>query len=103
MTAICETKRKEDEVICKLSLDNVSKYFNDIGGNIYYRLKDDSRQTFELLDGFELEEIKAAIAYGDAEFIYMSGSAEAGIARLKALESSNNLQSVLKAIFKDKS
>lgn len=98
MNTCIEINKTLSQQICGVTADNVDKYLNRIDGNIYYRLSLDS--AFELLEsGFTADEIKAAIGYGDADFIFISGSAEAGLLKLKELESGEQLQSLLRRIF----
>ena len=68
--------------ICRVTLKNIEKYYYDTKGNLYFRLTKDFDSDYELMDGFDIEELKAAIAYGDIEMIYISGPARAIIEKL---------------------
>lgn len=68
--------------ICKVTLKNIEKYYWDPNGNLYFRITKEFSSDYELMDGFELEELKAALAYGDIEMIYVSGPAQAIIEKL---------------------
>lgn len=68
--------------ICKVTLKNIEKYYWNPNGNLYFRVVEEVDSDYQLMDGFEIEELKAAIAYGDIEMIYVSGPAKAIIEKL---------------------
>lgn len=68
--------------ICKVTLKNIEKYYYDPNGNLYFRLTKEFGSDYELMDGFDIEDLKVAIAYGDIEMIYISGPAQAIIEKL---------------------
>ena len=77
--------------ICRVTLKNIEKYYYDPNGNLYFRLTKEFDSDYELMDGFDIEELKAAIAYGDIEMIYVSGPAQAIIEKLLTEEETDEV------------
>lgn len=67
---------------CKVDVHNINKYYNKPDGNLYFKVVEDSGPDYEVVDGFELDELKAALAHGNIELIWVSGEAQAIIKNL---------------------
>lgn len=62
--------------VCTVNIKNIEKYYWDPNGNLYFRSTEVPNSDYELVDGFDIEELKAAIEYGEVEIIYVSGQAQ---------------------------
>lgn len=68
--------------IQRIGVNNIAKYYDDPNGNLYFRVLEDEESDYELMDGFSLDELRAALDYGDIEMIYVPGTAQAIIENL---------------------
>ena len=73
---------KNRAIVTNVTARNLEKYYNDPNGNIYFRILEDPDSDYQVADGFDLEELKAAIVYGHIDVIYVSGPAQAIIEKL---------------------
>ena len=67
---------KNRAVVIDVTVRNLEEYYNDPNGNIYFRMVESPDSDYQVADGFDLDELKAAIAYGHIEVIYVSGPAQ---------------------------
>lgn len=80
------TIMKNKAVVTDITARNLEKYYNEPNGNLYFRMVEDSNSDYQVVDGFDLDELKAAIAYGHIEVIYVSGPAQEIIEKMLAEE-----------------
>ena len=73
---------KNRAIVTNVTMRNLEKYYNDSNGNIYFRMIEDSDSDYQVADGFDLEELKAAIVYGHIDVIYVSGPAQEVIKKM---------------------
>lgn len=68
-----------EQGIIKIHPANLKKYYNKLGGNLYYKVPGSGDYWALIEGGWTCEELYTAITEGEAKLIYKAGPAESTI------------------------
>lgn len=57
----------------RVTTENLKELYNNTEGNLYYRISDFPPSIYDVVDGFDYEELLEGLVSGECELIYIAG------------------------------